>query len=241
MVSWQTLNAAEVVPGDVIRARLGDFVPADFKILDAEATVDQSAITGESLPIDKKTGDIVYSGSLVRKGEVTGVVTATGVHTYFGKTTQLVQLAKPKLHMEEVISSLMKWLLVLVVSLLVVTAVVSWVRGVNLLDVVSLALVLLVSAIPVALPTMFTITMALGSFELARKGVLVTRLSASEDAALMDVLCADKTGTITENKLSIADIAELNKYTKDDALIFGALASQKANQDPIDLAILYCS
>ena len=138
--------------------------------------------------------------------------------------------------MEEVISSLMKWLLVLVVSLLVVTAVVSWVRGVNLLDVVSLALVLLVSAIPVALPTMFTITMALGSFELARKGVLVTRLSASEDAALMDVLCADKTGTITENKLSIADIAELNKYTKDDALIFGALASQKANQDPIDLA-----
>ena len=233
---WQTLNAAEVVPGDVIRARLGDFVPADFKILDAEATVDQSAITGESLPIDKKTGDIVYSGSLVRKGEVTGVVTATGVHTYFGKTIQLVQLAKPKLYMEAVISSLMKWLLVLVVSLLVVTAVVSWVRGVNLLDVVSLALVLLVSAIPVALPTMFTITMALGSFELARKGVLVTRLSASEDAALMDVLCADKTGTITENKLSIADIAELNKYTKDDALIFGALASQKANQDPIDLA-----
>ncbi len=233
---WQTLNAAEVVPGDVIRVRLGDFVPADFKIVDSEATVDQSAITGESLPIDKKTGDVVYSGSLVRKGEVTGVVTATGVHTYFGKTTQLVQLAKPKLHMEEVISSLMKWLLVLVVSLLVITAVVSWVRGVNLLDVVSLALVLLVSAIPVALPTMFTITMALGSFELARKGVLVTRLSASEDAALMDVLCADKTGTITENKLSIADIVEMNSYTKDDALIFGALASQKANQDPIDLA-----
>ena len=107
---------------------MGDFVPADFKILDAEATVDQSAITGESLPIDKKTGDVVYSGSLVRKGEVTGVVTATGAHTYFGKTTQLVQLAKPKLHMEEVISSLMKWLLVLVVSLLVVTAVVSWVQ-----------------------------------------------------------------------------------------------------------------
>ena len=233
---WQTLNAAEVVPGDVIRVRSGDFVPADFKIVDSEATVDQSAITGESLPTDKKIGDVVYSGSLVRKGEVTGIVTATGVHTYFGKTTQLVQLAKPKLHMEEVISSLMKWLLVLVVSLLVITAAVSWVRGVNLLDVLSLALVLLVSAIPVALPTMFTITMALGSFELARKGVLVTRLSASEDAALMDVLCADKTGTITENKLSIADIAEMNGYTKNDALLFGALSSQKANQDPIDLA-----
>jgi H+-transporting ATPase len=233
---WQTVNAAEVVPGDVIRVRLGDFVPADFKILDAEATVDQSAITGESLPIEKKAGDIVYSGSLVRKGEVTGIVAATGIHTYFGKTTELVQLAKPKLHMEEVISSLMKWLLVLVVSLLAVTAVVSWVRGVNLLDVLSLALVLLVSAIPVALPTMFTITMALGSYELARKGVLVTRLSASEDAALMDVLCVDKTGTITENKLSIAEVAELNNYTKEDVLAFGALASQKANQDPIDSA-----
>jgi H+-transporting ATPase len=234
--NWQTLNAAEVVPGDIIRVRLGDFVPADFKIHDAEVTVDQSAITGESLPLDKKAGDIVYSGSLVRKGEVTGVVSATGIHTYFGKTTQLVQLAKPKLHMEAVISSLMKWLLVLVVSLLVVTALVSWARGINLLDVVSLALVLLVSAIPVALPTMFTITMALGSFELARKGVLVTRLSASEDAALMDVLCADKTGTITENLLSIADIVEMNNCTRDEVIMFGALASQKADQDPIDLA-----
>ena len=233
---WQTVNAAEIVLGDVIRARLGDFVPADFKILDAEATVDQSAITGESLPIDKKTGDTVYSGSLIRKGEVTGVVTATGVHTYFGKTTQLVQLAKPKLHMEKVISNLMKWLLVLVVSLLLVAAAASWLRGLNLLDVLSLALILLVSAIPVALPTMFTITMALGSYELARKGVLVTRLSASEDAALMDVLCVDKTGTITENKLSIADVAEMNNYTKDDAVIFGALASERANNDPIDLA-----
>lgn len=234
--AWQTINAAEIVPGDVIRVRLGDFVPADFRILDAEAIVDQSAITGESLPIDKKTGDIVYSGSLIRKGEVTGMVTATGTHTYFGKTTQLVQLAKPKLHMEEVISSLMKWLLVLVVSLLVVAAIVSWLRGLSLLDILSLALVLLVSAIPVALPTMFTITMALGSFELAKKGVLVTRLSASEDAALMDVLCVDKTGTITENKLSIADVVEMTNYTKDDALTYGVLASQKANQDPIDLS-----
>jgi H+-transporting ATPase len=233
---WQTENGAEIVPGDVIRVRRGDFVPADFKILDSEATFDQSAITGESLPVEKKIGDVVYSGSLVKKGEVTGIITATGARTIFGKTTQLVQLARPKLHMEGVISNLMKWLLVLVVSLLLVAAAVSWARGLNLLDVLSLALVLLVAAIPVALPTMFTITMALGSYELARKGVLVTRLSASEDAALMDVLCVDKTGTITENKLTIADVAEMGNYTKDDVLIFGALASQKANQDPIDLA-----
>ncbi|MCW3995211.1 MAG: plasma-membrane proton-efflux P-type ATPase [Candidatus Bathyarchaeota archaeon] len=234
--NWTTINASQIVPDDVIRVRLGDFVPADFKILDAEATVDQSAITGESLPVEKKTGDLVYSGSIIRKGEVTGVVTATGAHTYFGKTTQLVQLAKPKLHMEEVITNLMKWLLILVVSLLLVATIVSWLQGLSLLDVLPLALVLLVSAIPVALPTMFTITMALGSFELAKKGVLVTRLSASEDAALMDVLCVDKTGTITENKLSVAEIVELNGYKKEDALLFGSLASQKANQDPIDLA-----
>ena len=121
------------MPGDVVRVRSGDFVPADFKILDAEATVDQSAITGESLPVDKKTGDLVYSGSLVKKGEVTAVVTATGAHTMFGKTAQLVQLAKPKLHMEGVISNLVKWLIVMVVSLLLVAAAVSWVRGINLL------------------------------------------------------------------------------------------------------------
>ncbi|MGA3112563.1 MAG: HAD-IC family P-type ATPase, partial [Candidatus Bathyarchaeia archaeon] len=218
---WQTVSAAEIVPGDVVRVRSGDFVPADFKILDSEATMDQSAITGESLPVEKEAGDLVYSGSLVKKGEVTGVITATGAHTMFGKTAQLVQLARPKLHMEGVISNLMKWLLVMVVSLLFVAAAVSWARGLNLLDVLSLALVLLVAAIPVALPTMFTITMALGSYELAGKGVLVTRLSASEDAALMDVLCVDKTGTITENRLTVADAAEMGAYTKEDALIFG--------------------
>ena len=233
---WQTVKATEIVPGDVVRVRSGDFVPADFKILDSEVTVDQSAITGESLPVEKNAGDVVYSGSLVKKGEVTGVIIAIGVQTMYGKTAQLVQFAKPKLHMEGVITNLMKWLLVMVVSLLLVAAAVSWVRGLNLLDLLSLALVLLVAAIPVALPTMFTITMALGSYELAGKGVLVTRLSASEDAALMDVLCVDKTGTITENKLTIADTSGMGNYTEEDTLVFGQLASQRANQDPIDLA-----
>jgi H+-transporting ATPase len=235
---WSTISAADLVPGDIIRVRSGDFVPADLKIIDAEVTVDQSAITGESMPLEKKSGEIIYSGSIIRKGEATSVVTSTGVHTYFGKTTQLVQLAKPRLHMEAVITGLMKWLLILVVSLLLVAFAVSWIRSINLLDMLSLALILLVSAIPVALPTMFTITMALGSLELAKKGVLVTRLSASEDAALMDVLCVDKTGTLTLNMLTVADVMEINNYKKDDALLFGALASQKANQDPIDMAFL---
>jgi H+-transporting ATPase len=236
--SWSIISATELVPGDIIRVRSGDLIPADLKIIDAEITVDQSAITGESMPLEKKKSDLIYSGSIIRKGEATGVVTSTRVHTYFGKTTQLVQLAKPKLHMETVITGLMKWLLILVVSLLAVAFAVSWIRGINLLDMLSLALILLVSAIPVALPTMFTVTMALGSLELAKKGVLVTRLSASEDAALMDVLCVDKTGTLTMNMLKIADIMEFDDYKKDDVILFGALASQKANQDPIDIAFL---
>jgi H+-transporting ATPase len=218
--------------------RSGDLVPADLKIIEAEITVDQSAITGESMPLEKKKSDIIYSGSIIRKGETTGIVTSTGIHTYFGKTAQLVQLAKPKLHMEKVITGLMKWLLILVVSLLALAFAVSWIRGLNLLNMLSLALILLVSAIPVALPTMFTVTMALGSLELSRKGVLVTRLSASEDAALMNVLCVDKTGTLTQNKLNVADVLDINNFGKDDAILFGALASQKANQDPIDLAFL---
>lgn len=236
--SWSTISAAELVPGDVIRVRSGDLVPADLKVVNAAITVDQSAVTGESMPLEKKRNDLVYSGSLIRKGEATGIVTSTGIHTYFGKTTQLVQIAKPKLHMEKVISGLMKWLLILVVSLLVIAFAVTWIRGINLLDMLSLALILLVSAIPVALPTMFTVTMAIGSLELAKKGVLVTRLSASEDAALMDVLCVDKTGTLTLNTLKIADVLEFDENKKDDVILYGALASQKANQDPIDMAFL---
>ena len=235
---WSTISAAELVPGDIIRIRSGDLVPSDLKTIDAEIIVDQSAITGESMPLEKEKNDLIFSGSMIRKGEATGVVTSTGAHTYFGKTAQLVQLAKPKLHMETVISGLMKWLLILVVVLLSVAFAVSWIRGLNLLDMLSLALILLVSAIPVALPTMFTVTMALGSQELVKKGVLVTRLSASEDAALMDVLCVDKTGTLTLNMLKIADVIESYNFTKDDVVLFGALASQKANQDAIDMAFL---
>jgi H+-transporting ATPase len=235
---WSTIRASDLVPGDIIRIRSGDLVPSDLKIIDTEITVDQSAITGESMPLEKKKSDLIFSGSMIRKGEATGIVTSTGARTYFGKTAQLVQLAKPKLHMETVISGLMKWLLILVITLLAIAFAVSWIRGINLLVMLSLALILLVSAIPVALPTMFTVTMALGSQELAKKGVLVTRLSASEDAALMDVLCVDKTGTLTLNMLKIADVIEINNYKKDDVVLFGALASQKANQDPIDMAFL---
>jgi H+-transporting ATPase len=235
---WQIIPAKELVPGDIVRIRAGDFVPADVKLLDGQLEVDQSALTGESLTVPKEKFDMLFSGSIIKSGEANALVVLTGNKTYFGKTTELVQVARPRLHSEEVISQIVKWLLVIVGVSLVVAFVGSAFKGINLLYVVPLALVLLASSIPVALPAMFTITMAIGSMDLVKRGLLVTRLSAAEDAATMDTLCSDKTGTITINKLSVAGIIPMNGLRENDVLIYGALASQEANNDPIDLAFI---
>jgi H+-transporting ATPase len=236
--AWTTVSSRELVPGDVVRVRPGDFVPADVKILHGELEVDQSALTGESMTVQKEFDAVLYSGSIVKRGEANGIIISTGIKTYFGRTAQLVQIARPKLHLEEVVSNVVKWLLIIVIALVAVAIVFSIVKGLDLLEVLPLILVLLLSAIPVALPAMFTVSMAIGSMELVKKGVLVTRLSASEDAATMDILCADKTGTITMNKLSITDTIPLNKFSEEEVILYGALASQEANQDPIDLAFI---
>jgi H+-transporting ATPase len=235
---WVMVPSRYIVPGDTIRLRAGDIVAADVRIAVGELEVDQSALTGESLAVSRHEGDTVYSGSTVKRGEATGAVTATGVKTYFGRTVELIQLAKPKLHMEEVTARVVRWLIAMVSSLLVLGIIVSVVRHVNLAQIVPLTVVLLVSAIPVALPSMFNISMALGSLELSKKGVLVTRLSASEDAATMDVLCTDKTGTLTKNKLSVTETVAYGSFGGTDVILMGALASNEANQDPIDLAFL---
>ena len=235
---WKTVPSRELVPGDIVRVRPGDFVPADVKIVRGELEVDQSALTGESMVAEKKSDGALYSGSIVKRGEADGIITSTGIKTYFGRTAQLVQIAHPKLHMEKVVSSVVKWLLIIVVALAGLALIFAVFRGLELLEVLPLILVLLLSAIPVALPAMFTVSMAIGSMELVKKGVLVTRLSASEDAATMDILCADKTGTITMNKLSITDVIPLNKFTEEEVIFYGTLASQEANQDPIDLAFI---
>jgi plasma-membrane proton-efflux P-type ATPase len=236
--SWQVVPARELVPGDIVRVRPGDIVPADVKLLAGALSVDQSALTGESKDADKKPGDVLSSGSVVRRGEGNGVVMLTGAKTYFGRTTQLVQEARPKLHIEAVVAKVVRWLFVIVGALLGVVVALSLLRGSPLLEMVSLVLVLLMSAVPVALPVMFTVSMAVGSKELAKLGVLVTRLSAAEDAATMDVLCVDKTGTITMNQLAVTGVIPLEQATEADVLFAGALASQEANQDPIDLAFL---
>lgn len=236
--SWQVIPARELVPGDIIRVRQGDIVPADVKVLTGGLTVDQSALTGESKNVDKGPNGDLSSGSVVRRGEGNGVVMLTGARTYYGRTTELVQHARPMLHIEAVVAKVVRWLFVIVAALLAIVIVMSLIRGARLLEMVPLMLVLLMSAVPVALPVMFTVSMAVGSRELAKRGVLVTRLSAAEDAATMDVLCVDKTGTITMNQLAVAGVIPLEPATESDVLFAGALASQEANRDPIDLAFI---
>lgn len=235
---WQVVAARELVPGDIVRLRPGDIVPADLKLLAGGLSVDQSTLTGESGNAEKAAGAVLSSGSVVRQGEGNGVVMLTGARTYFGRTTELVQTARPKLHIEAVVAKIVRWLFLIVGTLLGSVAALSLFRGVPLLEMVPLMLVLLMSAVPVALPVMFTVSMAVGSKELAKRGVLVTRLSAAEDAATMDVLCVDKTGTITMNRLAVTGVIPLGHATEEDVVRAGALASQEANQDPIDLAFL---
>ncbi|HZS40978.1 MAG TPA: plasma-membrane proton-efflux P-type ATPase, partial [Polyangia bacterium] len=238
---WQSVPARMLVPGDVVRVRTGDFVPADVQLLEGVLQIDQSALTGESRETEKRAEELLYSGSIVRQGEATAVVVATGAHTFFGRTTELVASAHPKLHVEEVITRVVKWLLVIVGVLVAAALIMSLVEGLRLIDILPLTLVLLMSAVPVALPVMFTVSMAVGSMELARKGVLVTQLSAAEDAANMDVLCADKTGTLTMNRLSLTGALPEAGFSEADVVLAGALASNEPDQDPIDLAFLHAA
>ncbi len=235
---WHNLPARELVPGDIIRLRAGDIIPADVKLLQGSLRIDQSALTGESADVGKEAASMLSSGSLVRHGEGTAVVILTGSRTYFGRTTQLVQSAHPKLHIEAVVSRLVRWMFLIVSLLLIMVLLLSQLRHLPLLDLLPLLLVLLMSAVPVALPVMFTVSMAIGARELARRGVLVTRLSAIEDAATMDVLCTDKTGTITQNRLALSSLFPLAPADAATVLHAAALASQASNQDPIDLAVL---
>lgn len=235
---WQSIPASSLVPGDRVHLRMGDLSPADIRIDSGNILLDQSALTGESVPVEAGAGTVVYAAAMVRQGEATGEVTATGSRTYFGKTAELVRTAKSASHLQSAIFDIVKMLVVvdavLVCALLLYAA---W-TGLPFADVLPFALILLVASVPVALPATFTLATALGSAELAHHGVLVTRLSAIEEAAGMDVLCTDKTGTITENSLALAAAVPLAPVSENELLRQAALASDPATQDPIDLAIL---
>jgi H+-transporting ATPase len=236
---WVTPAAKDLVPGDVIRLRLGDIVPADARLLDGdEISVDQSALTGESLPAAKKPGDAIFSGSIIRRGEIGALVYATGGKTYFGKTAELVQSAVTVSHFQKAVLRIGNYLIMLAVALVAVIIAVGIYRGEPVLTVLQFALVLTVAAIPVAMPTVLSVTMAVGARLLAKKQAIVSKLVAIEELAGVDVLCADKTGTLTQNKLTLGAPFCLDKITPDQLILAGALASRAENDDTIDLAVL---
>jgi len=238
---WQVIPAEEVVPGDVLHLRVGDIVPADITLTDGQIEVDQSQLTGESLPVEQRAGSTVYAGSLVSRGEATGQVTATGARTYFGKTAELVRGAEAPRRLEILIVKVAEYLGAVVVILALVAIGTMIVRGTPLSEMLPFGAMLLVTSVPVALPMMFTMSAAMGARGLAESGILVTRLSAIEDAASMDVLCLDKTGTLTENHLAVGELAPIAPTTPDELLRLAATASDEATQDPIDLAILHAA
>ncbi len=236
---WEIIDAAELVPGDVIRVRLGDIVPADIKLISGDyISTDESALTGESLPVDKRIEDIAYSGSIVRQGEMNGTVFATGMNTFFGKTTKLVESAKTTSHFQKAIMKIGNYLIITSIFLVIIMFIVELVRHAKILDTVQFALVLVIAAIPAALPAVLSITMAIGAAALAKKDAIVSKLLSIEEMAGADVLCSDKTGTITRNLLSVEIISPGVNYDNNDVIFSGMLASRKEDDDPIDNAII---
>jgi H+-transporting ATPase len=236
---WTTPPARELVPGDVIRMRLGDIVPADARLLDGDPVeVDESALTGESLPATRQPGDAVFSGSILRQGEIGALVYATGSETYFGKTAELVQDVETVSHFQRAVLKIGKFLILLALGMVALITVVSIIRGEPFLTTLQFVLVLTVAAIPVAMPTVLSVTMAVGARLLAKKKAIVSRLVAIEELAGVDVLCSDKTGTLTQNKLTLGDPFAVDKVPVEQVIISAALASRADDNDTIDLAVL---
>ena len=236
---WVTPPARELVPGDVIQLKQGDIVPADARLLDGDPmSVDQSALTGESLPATRKAGEAVFSGSIVRRGQSDALVYATGANTYFGKTAKLVEQAQTVSHFQKAVLRIGNYLIVLALSLVALIIGFALYRGDPILTTLEFALVLTVAAIPVAMPTVLSVTMAVGARLLAKRQAVVSRLVAIEELAGVDVLCADKTGTLTQDKLTLGDPFCVEGVTAAQVILDAALASQADNDDTIDLAVL---
>jgi H+-transporting ATPase len=235
---WKEVPARELVPGDLLRLRLGDIVPADGALLEGDPVeVDQSALTGESLPVEKSSGETVYSGSILRKGEIDALVSATGSKTFFGKTAQLVEEAHTTSHFQQAVLKIGDYLIVIAVALVVLIIAVALFRGDKFSTTLQFALVLTVAAIPVAMPTVLSVTMAVGARLLARKEAVVSRLVAIEELAGMDVLCSDKTGTLTQNKLALGEPYCVDGVKPEEIILAAALASRTGAGDAIDQAV----
>jgi len=236
---WQQIPAEQLVPGDLVHVRAGDLVPADLLLSDGAVSLDQAALTGESLPVDAGPGKPAYAGVIVRQGEATGQVTATGEHTFFGRTAELVRSSNAPSHMQQTIFAIVKWLVIFDAVLAALVVVFAMWHHLPPTDTAVFVLMLMVASVPVALPATYTLATALSSMQLAHQGVLVTRLPAVEEAAAMDTLVSDKTGTLTQNTLTLAGVTALADHIDENAVLrAAALASDDATQDPLDLAVL---
>jgi H+-transporting ATPase len=237
--TWAQIPARELVPGDLVRLRSGDIVPADARLLEGDPIeVDQSALTGESLPVTRRSGDAIYSGSILKQGESDALVSATGQNTYFGKTAHLVETAHTVSHFQRAVLKIGDFLIVIAIALVILILTVALFRGDKMLTTLQFALVLTIAAVPVAMPAVLSVTMAVGARTLARKKAIVTRLAAMEELAGIDVLCSDKTGTLTQNKLTLGDPFCVSGIRPEEVVLAASLASRAENQDPIDLAVL---
>ena len=237
--AWMELPAGQLVPGDIVRIALGSVVPADVRLIDGDyLSVDQAALTGESLPVDKKIGDVAYSGSIAKLGEMTALVTSTGMHTYFGRTARLVQQATSVSHFQRAVLKIGNFLILFTMVLVAVIGVVALFRHDPLVQTAQFALILAVASIPVALPAVLSVTMAVGAEKLAKLKAIVSRLVAIEELAGMDILCSDKTGTLTKNELTLGDPQPAQGVNAQDVVLAAALASEREAPDAIDAAIL---
>ncbi|MGC9199779.1 MAG: plasma-membrane proton-efflux P-type ATPase [Acidobacteriaceae bacterium] len=236
---WQEIDAATLVPGDVVRLRLGDILPADIKLISGDyLSVDQSALTGESLPVNKKAGDVAYSGTIAKQGEMVGVVYATGSRTFFGQTANLVAHAAPVSHFQKAVLQIGNFLILLAILLSLLLIIVELSRGLPFLTLTAFVLVVVVASIPVAMPAVLSVTMALGALALSRMKAIVSKLTSIEEMAGVDILCSDKTGTLTQNKITLGAVVLFQAKDDQEVIVAAALASREEDADAIDLAVL---
>jgi len=236
---WVEIEAREIVPGDMVRIKIGDIIPADLKLLDGDyVSVDQAALTGESLPVNKKPGDICYSGTIVKQGQMTGVVAATGANTYFGKTAGLVSEAGATSHFQKAVIHIGDYLIFLSLGLVTILFIVQLLRGDNIISLIQFALILTVASIPVAMPAVLSVTMAVGALLLSKKKVIVSRLEAIEEAAGLEILCSDKTGTLTQNKLTLGDSVLFEAKDEQELILNASLSSETDTHDAIDQTVV---